>query len=204
MSEALQIYGITIRPVRMRDLIDRLRPLEFTIVNGVNGETLSPKAMESDRIYKPTPYLRLSRGTIGCYLSHRSVWEKIAEGDDEYALVLEDDANFSPMNVEQVTKLVHDVQAFDPVWGIVIIGQQTKQGLRGRRAPKGMYVPAQTFGLHAYILSKRGAEALLANALPITDSVDIYVTSAPMRGRYATVKNVCEALNYGSDVTNIE
>ena len=204
MSEALKIYGITIRPVRMRDLIDRLRPLEFTIVNGVNGENLSRKALEVDRIYKALPYMRLSRGTIGCFLSHRSVWEKIAEGDDEYALVLEDDANFGPMNVEHVHKLVQDVQAFDPGWGIVIIGQQTKQGLRDRKAPKGMYVPAQTFGLHAYVLSKRGAVALLASALPISDSVDIYVTSVPMRGRYATFKNVCEALNYGSDVINIE
>ena len=199
----LKIYGITIRAARMRAMFDRLQPLEFTIVDGVNGERLSGKDLEHDGVYKPLPYLRLSRGTIGCYLSHRSVWEKIAQSDDEYALVLEDDADFGPSRVKSIKKIVHEVKDFDPHWTMVVIGQQTKRGLRDLKAPKGMFVPAQCFGLHAYILSKRGAASLLERALPIIDPVDIYATSVPMKGRYATSKNVCETLNFGSDVNNI-
>jgi glycosyl transferase family 25 len=199
----LKIYGITIRAARMRAMFDRLQPLEFTIVDGVNGERLSSKALEQDGIYTPLPYLKLSRGTIGCYLSHRSVWDKIAQGDDEYALVLEDDADFTPARMKAIKKILHEVKEFDPHWTMVIIGQQTKRGPRDAKAPKGMFVPAQCFGLHAYLLSKRGAMGLLERALPITDAVDIYATSVPMRGRYATFKNVCETLNFGSDVDNI-
>lgn len=199
----LKIYGITIRAARMRAMFDRLQPLEFTFVDGVNGERLSVKGLEADGIYKPLPYLRLSRGTIGCYLSHRSVWDKIAHSDDEYALVLEDDADFTPNHIKAVKKIIHEVKDFDPHWTMVIIGQITKRGAKDRKAPKGMFVPAQCFGLHAYILSKRGAEVLLESALPILDSVDIYATSVPMRGRYATQKNVCATLNFGSDVDNI-
>jgi glycosyl transferase family 25 len=203
MSDGLKIYGISIRTARLRGLTDRLSPLEFTIVDGVNGERLMPRALEEDRIYKPLPYMRLSRGTLGCYLSHRSVWEKIAEGEDEYALVLEDDANFTARDVKHVKKLVEEVHEFDHHWNVIIIGQVTKRGVRDRKAPKGMFVPAPSFGLHAYIVSKRGAAHLLADALPIKDPVDIYVTSVPMKGRYATFKNVCEALNFGSDVNSI-
>lgn len=203
MSDELKIYGITIRAARLRAFTDRMHPLEFTIVDGVNGERLNSKELEQDGIYKALPYLKLSRGTVGCYLSHRSVWLKIAEGEDEFALVLEDDANFGPQNVKQVKKLVEEVREFDHHWGVLIIGQQTKQGLRDRKAPKGMFVPSPSFGLHAYVLSKRGAVALLSGSLPIKDSVDIHVTSTLMKGRYATFKNVCETLNFGSDVNNI-
>jgi glycosyl transferase family 25 len=34
-------------------------------------------------------------GQIGCFLSHYYVWEKVAKGSDEYALILEDDGYLS-------------------------------------------------------------------------------------------------------------
>lgn len=202
MSE-LAIYGISIRPLRLRALVDRLQPLEFTIVDGVNGEKLSNRALEEDRIYKPLPYMRLSRGTIGCYLSHRSVWEQIAKSKNDYALILEDDADFKPSQVDAVKRVVEDVSRFDKNWNVIIIGQETKLAAKDRKAPKGFYVPSQCFGLHAYLLSKRGAEHLIAASLPIVDPVDLYVTSLPLKGRYATVKNLCDTLNFGSDIDNI-
>ena len=202
MSE-LAIYAITIRPVRLRALTERLSPLEFTIVDGVNGEKLSHKALEDDRIYKALPYLRLSRGTIGCYLSHRSVWEKILTGPDDYALILEDDVEFTASHVKAVQQAVQEVSQFDKQWTVIILGQQSKLAARNGKAPKGFYVPSQCFGLHIYLVSKRGAEHLLAGALPIHDPVDIYVTSMPLKGRYASVKDLCGTLNFGSDVDNI-
>ena len=36
-------------------------------------------------------YRPLSNGEIGCYLSHRAAWQKIADGDEPYGIVLEDD-----------------------------------------------------------------------------------------------------------------
>jgi glycosyl transferase family 25 len=199
----LAIYGISIRPVRLRALTERLGQLEFTIVDGVNGEKLSTRALEEDRIYKALPYLRLSRGTIGCFLSHRSVWEQILKGPDEYALIIEDDADFRPAQVNAVKQAVEDVSKFDKNWTVIILGQQNKQAARDVKAPKGFFAPSQCFGLHLYLVSKRGAEHLLTSSLPIVDPVDIYVTSVPLKGRYASAKNLCETLNFGSDVDNI-
>jgi GR25 family glycosyltransferase involved in LPS biosynthesis len=202
MSE-LPIYAISIRPVRLRAFTDRVRPLEFTIVDGVNGEKLSHRLMEEDRIYKALPYLTLSRGTIGCYLSHRSVWEKISTGPDDYALILEDDADFAASQVTAVQQAVEEISQFDKLWTVIILGQQRKLAARNSKAPKGYYVPAQCSGLHIYLVSKRGAAQLLTGALPIHDPVDTYVTSVPLKGRYASVKDLCGTLNFGSDVDNI-
>lgn len=36
-------------------------------------------------------YYNLTRAQIGCFLSHREAWRRIAEGDADYGIVLEDD-----------------------------------------------------------------------------------------------------------------
>lgn len=200
----MQVYGISIRSSRLKALVERLRPLDFTIVDGVNGEKLSYKSMEGDHVYRALPYYRLSRGTIGYYLSHRSVWEHIAKGDKDYALVLEDDADFRAEHVPFVESLVKEIQDFDNRWNFIVIGQNTKLAIRGREAPKGFFVPSRCMGLHAYVVSKRGAEMLLSHALPIQEAVDVFVTSFQCNGKYATVKNVCNTLNFGSDVEHIQ
>ena len=200
----MKVYGISIRSSRLKAFVERVRPLEFTIVDGVNGEKLSYKHMEADHVYKPLPYFRMSRGTLGCYLSHRSVWEHIAKGDHDYALVLEDDADFRAGLIPLVEALVKEVQEFDERWNFIVMGQTTKLAIRGREAPTGFYVPSRCMGLHAYVVSKRGAEMLLSHALPIQEAVDVFVTSFQCQGKYATVRNVCGTLNFGSDVEHIQ
>ena len=56
----------------------------FTRVAAVDGERLA----EAD-VADANP--ALSRGEIGCFLSHRTVWKRIADGSDPFAVVLEDD-----------------------------------------------------------------------------------------------------------------
>lgn len=201
----MKIYGISIRPTRLAALTQRLDGVSFTVVDGVNGTVLSMKELAVDKIYKPLSYMKLTRGAIGCFLSHRSVWDAILNGPDEHALILEDDADFRPEFIPKVEQLVEQIQAFDPSWNLLIIGQQTRTGTRGVKVPPGFgfYVPSRAFGLHAYVVSKRGAAILLSKSLPIFDPVDCYVTSFPCRGKYGTVANICDTLNFGSDVVSI-
>jgi GR25 family glycosyltransferase involved in LPS biosynthesis len=36
-------------------------------------------------------HYELTRGAVGCYLSHLNIWKKIAESDKNYGLIFEDD-----------------------------------------------------------------------------------------------------------------
>ena len=62
-------------------------------VTGVDGSALPSHVLETAVTGEGA---RLSRGEVGCSLSHLSTWERVAEecGDDDYALVLEDDSHF--------------------------------------------------------------------------------------------------------------
>ena len=43
-----------------------------------------------------TKHYQLTKGAIGCYLSHVKIWENILKNNYEYALIFEDDAKVPP------------------------------------------------------------------------------------------------------------
>lgn len=78
----------------MQKRIDLLG-LSFERVSAVDGSTLSMEDLSI--VNAPNwryPYT-LSKGEIGCFLSHKKCWTKLLESDEEWALILEDDCVFS-------------------------------------------------------------------------------------------------------------
>ena len=63
-------------------------------LRAVYGAALSPKELEDNT----TRLARLfaTRGMIGCYLSHRTFWERTLASPEPWALVLEDDVILEP------------------------------------------------------------------------------------------------------------
>ena len=57
----------------------------------------------------------MSRGQIGCYLSHRKAWQHILESDCNYGIVLEDDF-YLPGDLNKTVKIL-DGLAFD--WDLI-------------------------------------------------------------------------------------
>lgn len=64
-------------------------PWSFFFVSRYNKEQ-TPLDVHID------PSAALTNGEIGCFLSHRSLWQKIAETDLDYAIILEDDTILNP------------------------------------------------------------------------------------------------------------
>jgi len=92
------VYLINLKksPERLAKSKKRLEEqnIGFTRVEGVLGQDLSEGEIKQH--YCPALnakkyHTALTKGQIGCYLSHRKVWQLIAEGDDDYGIILEDD-----------------------------------------------------------------------------------------------------------------
>ncbi len=69
-------------------------PLPCTVISAVDGSLLSDA--EINRVYRrklhsPKYIAELRKAEIGCFLSHRKAWQKIATGAADAVLVLEDD-----------------------------------------------------------------------------------------------------------------
>lgn len=120
--------------------------------------------MYSDR-YRYKNYLL----TVGCLSSHYSIWEKIRDSENDYALVFEEDVKFEDNFVDEFNK-IEIPDDFD----ILFLGGNFLQ-LKDINAPvkeiatidNGIYIPdfhnKDCFTTEAYILSKKGANKLINN-----------------------------------------
>lgn len=74
-------------------------PVECQVIDAVDGKQLSPA--ELNDVYKPNLYnprypFKLGTGEVGCFLSHRKLWQRIVDENLSQALIVEDDIDFEP------------------------------------------------------------------------------------------------------------
>ncbi len=113
------------------------------------------------------PAATLTKGEIGCYASHLSVWRRVASGQyPKVTLICEDDIRL-PENFQGV--LAAALDAAPAGWDVIRLSAPSKRALwpirqicDGHRLVRYSKVPAL---LGAYLISQRGAEKLLKPGL---------------------------------------
>lgn len=158
-----------------------------------------PEATESGRCDRPTlithgrgepeffPHLTIPG--VGCYLSHRKAWERLAKTKYEWALILEDDIKeLAPNFREQLSAVLEHLRLRAPGWRICYLGHHLRHVVdKGRAAPHfptariGITaVPdsgylSEVTGCFAYLLRRAGADELLADRrlYPMSFQVDV-------------------------------
>ena len=118
-NSCIPIYVINLEDnkPRLDDVTQQLDALNlpFERIDAVAGKKLS--ADQIAQIYdknanKSLHHRNLTVGEIGCYLSHRKIWQKMVDNQIERVLVLEDDIHVQPSLVECI-KLVGTATGWD-------------------------------------------------------------------------------------------
>lgn len=152
--------------------------LPYQRIEAVNGRALSPQQVSSvvDKNYVYTMGIHPDLGTIGCSLSHIETWKTFLQSQADYALVLEDDATFTPKQLLKIlTKLTEDTSYWDIATlevghsGAPVTIKHLASGYH-----TALYMTKITHS-GAYLLSRKSAERLLANALPVGMPIDHYL-----------------------------
>jgi glycosyl transferase family 25 len=116
-------------------------------------------------------------GAIGCSLSHFKVWAALVASGDPAWIVFEDDA---PIPVDFKARLDTVVAALPTEWDVVQFQRTVYGGGVTGCKPIPDQAPWQRctslMGSYAYMISRRGAERLLARAYPIELHVDAYMS----------------------------
>ena len=115
-------------------------------------------------------------GAIGASLSHFKAWENLLASDAPAAIVFEDDCAV-PMGLKE--RLNKVLSVLPPDWDLVTM-HRTKfnGGITGCKPMKGdepWQLCTSLMGAHAYIVSRKGAKALMDKAYPIELHVDAYM-----------------------------
>lgn len=172
------VINLDDEPGRFRSISSQLESLGLSCrrVAAVDGSRLS-KA-ERDAAYSPalnarTYYKELSPGEIGAYLSHIEAWSTIVDDGLEHAVILEDDAVVDT-SFPELGQLLARLRDWDY---LKLTGPRGNKRIRdavplGARHRLVRYDKVPT-GAYAQVVSRRGAQRLLASSRPFGRPVDV-------------------------------
>lgn len=150
--------------------------ITFERISAVYGADLSSE--ELALAYNPCApdahYKVLGVGEVGCFLSHRKVWQAIIDAELDFAVVLEDDIHLTGVSF---AKMIEAIKQIDRPWYYIkILGvREPSHLLRSQEIDQFMLstfqkVPART---GAQIVSREGAARLLKTTAPFYRPVDL-------------------------------
>lgn len=174
------ILIISIREERLKKCKERLGGLGVytTVIPGVNGENLDLSILEEKgELSHINDLNKLTRGQVGCFLAHRKAWEHLSQSNEEYAFIIEDDCNLRPaqQHLDLITKGITEASKFK--WDILYIARNPALCKTRKRLGDHLVQVGKTWGLFAYVLTKKAAKELLATSYPITgNAVDVFVS----------------------------
>ncbi|XP_061743995.1 procollagen galactosyltransferase 2 [Nerophis ophidion] len=167
--------------------------LHTTLIDAVDGKALNTSQLQALGIemmpdYKD-PYSGrvLTRGEIGCFLSHHSIWRQVVERGLQKVLVLEDDVRFEPRFKRRLQAIMDDVDKAQLDWDLIYVGRKRMQVQQPERSVDGvnnLVVADYSYWTLGYVLSLQGARKLLAadpfsKMLPVDEYLPVMFNKHP-------------------------
>lgn len=120
----------------------------------------------------------LTLGACGCALSHREAWHRLVDSEARWAIILEDSVMAICHSFDR--ELAAVFEQLPAEWEVCYIGFHTGQLLPEQRGFTGPLIRLRSEdgwvpGLWGYLVSKAGAESLLAQTVPLLAQIDTVV-----------------------------
>ncbi|KAK3567890.1 hypothetical protein QTP86_027309 [Hemibagrus guttatus] len=167
--------------------------IEVTLTNAVDGKALNSSQLQVLGIemlpsYRdPYSSRELTKGEIGCFLSHYNIWKQVVERKQQQVLVLEDDVRFEPSFKSRLNTIMEDVQRTQLQWDFIYVGRkrlQVKNPERWVQGIKNLVYPDYSYWTLGYALSLQGAKKLLeakplGKMLPVDEFLPVMFNKHP-------------------------
>lgn len=152
-----------------------------TFIDAVDGRVLRDDGADTG----------LTRGEVGCFLTHVGIWLRVAAGRDDVVMVLEDDADVRLP--AQWPDVLAAAGAAPAGWDVLFLGHNNQGNQPGIREPDG-----DVHGTHAMLLTRAGAQKLLDRyaAMGLADCsgravpLDVWMSRAPGLRRYCVLPSM--------------
>ena len=139
-----------------------------------------------------------SWGAVGCYLSHASIWKKIVDEKMDAAIIFEDDIQFNANFKENFENVMQNL----PDDGDVFFLDVTLNFKPLKYSDMFDKILGQFWGLHAYIMTNKGAQKLLPFIYPIEIQIDSLIgfSASLNRIKLYTAKGLCTQKSHVSSI----
>ncbi|XP_060946463.1 procollagen galactosyltransferase 1 [Limanda limanda] len=130
----------------------------------------------------------LTKGELGCFLSHHKIWKEIVERRLPISLVIEDDLRFEIFFKRRLMNLMSEVKEEGLDWDLIYIGRKRMQVDHPEKAVPNIHniVEADySYWTLGYMISLQGAEKLLKaeplkRILPVDEFLPIMFDKHPV------------------------
>jgi len=137
--------------------------------NNLSKNIISQNAI-SDALNKNAGiYSVMTKGAIGCALSHYSIYNIIINNNNnsDYYLIIEDDIEFNDDFLNKLNLYLKEL----PYYDMLYLGYHSYKSNDHNLDLKYFDKPKYIFGTYGYIINKNAAQKLL-NAFPLTKQID--------------------------------
>ncbi|XP_073509932.1 procollagen galactosyltransferase 1 [Phyllobates terribilis] len=185
---------------RRQDRRDRMKrtlyelQIDFKLSDAVDGKSLNESQVAALGIkmlpgYKDPYHGRpLTRGEMGCFLSHYNIWKEISERSLAVSAVLEDDLRFEIFFKRRLDNLLHDLEKAKLDWDLIYIGRKRMQVEEPEEPVPGvrnLVVSDYSYWTLGYLISLRGAKKLLdaeplKKMLPVDEFLPVMYDKHPI------------------------
>ncbi|NXM93613.1 GT252 galactosyltransferase, partial [Sylvia borin] len=193
-----QIFMINLK--RRKDRRDRMlrtlyeQEIAVKVVEAVDGKALNTSQLKALSIemlpgYRdPYSSRPLTRGEIGCFLSHYYIWKEVVSRGLEKTLVIEDDVRFEHQFKRKLMRLMDDVEQAQLDWELIYIGRKRMQVQEPERAVpnvRNLVEADYSYWTLGYAISFHGAQKLIgaepfSKMLPVDEFLPIMYNKHPV------------------------
>ncbi|KAF7690961.1 procollagen galactosyltransferase 1 [Silurus meridionalis] len=181
------------RRVRMLRAL-RLQGIDCKIMPAVDGKAMNVSEIHSMGIHMLPGYSDpyhgrpLTKGELGCFLSHYNIWKEIAERGLKTSLVIEDDLRFEIFFKRRLKNLMSEVEREGLDWDLIYIGRKRMQVDHPEKAVPNIHnlVEADySYWTLGYMMSLQGAKKLLKaeplkKMLPVDEFLPVMFNKHPV------------------------
>lgn len=147
--------------------------LDCTVIPAVDGRKLSEDDL--NKLIDPEKSRGMTRGEIGCSLSHYNIYKKIVDDNIQHALILEDDARLEP-NIHNALKILEKNISEAPT--IVLLGPINKYSTLDSKQVSDEFKMVNVLEAalsHGYVINISAAKKLIKFLYPIWLEADRWV-----------------------------
>jgi glycosyl transferase family 25 len=170
-------------------------PIPCSVISAVDGGLLSNS--EISRVYRrrlhtPAYIAELRRAEIGCFLSHRKAWQKIATGAADVVLVLEDDMQLQQPQFDAALKFaLANISPGDYLK--FHAGEiQTESTVLRTSGPHSILRPhVAPLGATSQLITREAAQRLLDSSVVFDRPVDTFIQMTWITGVSVKVVTPC-------------
>lgn len=176
----LPVYVISLFDARDKRaaLFNRLQSIgihDWEVIDAIRGSSLSPNQREqlcNEQAVMRSAGRAISAGELGCALSHLACYQKLLSSSDEWALILEDDAE-PGLNFKSVVDslLVSCCLLSVDVVNLGPIRKFTKSFNHKMHGHELVY-PVRVWHTHAYLINRRAAHSIMSINMPVAYMAD--------------------------------